>query len=71
MNSTLPIESLSESLVSNPTTPLASTEQPARVTLPGWKFGEVFEALLAVASVVYLIGAVSLAGLLLFYTLRR
>jgi hypothetical protein len=80
MNPTLTIESLSETLAPNQTPLLDASEQTlqteagaARVTvaLPVWKFGDLFEALMAMGSIVYMIGALGFGALLLFYTLKH
>jgi hypothetical protein len=83
MNRTLAIEPLNGTFspteapprrVATPTR-FAAGAGPARDTLPvrrfTWKLEELFEVLIEILSVVYLIGAIGFGGLLLYYSLGR
>jgi hypothetical protein len=83
MNPTLAIEQLSGALVQNQTPTILSVKQttleaeagPTKTAFPiwssYWKSEEHFEAFMTILSVIYLIGAISFGGLLLFYALSR
>jgi hypothetical protein len=83
MNRTLAIEPLSGTFRPTEASPRISATHtrfeagagPARDALPvrwlPWKLEELFEVLIEILSVVYLIGAVGFGGLLLYYSLGR
>ncbi len=81
MNSTLTIGSLSGTLVSDDEQTLTSAQEttfeneaaPTRDTIYlRWSsFRELFEGILAILTVLYLIGAVGFGAMLLFYTLHH
>jgi hypothetical protein len=83
MNPTLTIEPLHSTYASTDTERLSSSTnstfesqaERAVSAIPFWcsrsKFEEHLETLIAMLSLVYLIGAVGFGGLLLFYTLSR
>jgi len=83
MNSTLTIEPLNRTcapadrqcLSSSPETTLESQSEHGGSAVPFWcsqlKLEERFETFIAMLSLVYLIGGVGFAGLLLFYALSR
>lgn len=83
MNPVLTIEPTDGTFVSTETPPnfprqpttFETEAEPGRKVIPvwwpHWKFEESFEALIAILSVAYLIGAIGFGGLLLFYTLSR
>jgi hypothetical protein len=83
MNSTLTIGSLSGTLVSDDEQTVTATQEttfeqesaPARDAIylwwPSFRIEELFEGILAILTVTYLIGAVGLGAMLLFYTLHH
>jgi hypothetical protein len=83
MNSTLTIEPLNstcapadrQGLSSSPQTTLEPPTERGGGAVPFWsaqlKFEERFETFIAMLSLVYLIGGIGFAGLLLFYALGR
>jgi hypothetical protein len=83
MNRTLAIEPRSGTISPTEAPPritamppiFATGAGPARNTRPvrwfPWKLEELFEVLIEILSVVYLVGAVGFGGLLLYYSLGR
>jgi hypothetical protein len=83
MNSTLTIEPLNRTcapadpqcLASSPDTTFESQAERGGSGIPFWrshlKFEERFETFIAMLSLVYLIGGIGFAGLLLYYALSR